>query len=315
LSREIPKYILGLQILLKEKSWSDIAKIKNKTVWRGKMNYTVAAFYKFVSLPDFAEKQVSLLAQCQSQGILGTILLAQEGINGTIAGSAQAIELIITFICSDPRLADLEYKQSYTDTLPFGRLKVRLKKEIVTLGVNGVDPNHQVGTYVKPQDWNALLSDPDILVIDTRNNFEVDIGSFKDALNPQLTSFHDFPEYVSRHLDPTTHQKVAMFCTGGIRCEKASSFLLSQGFREVYHLKGGILKYLEEVPASESLWQGECFVFDERIAVTQGLAQGTYDSCQGCGHPISEADQSTPQYQKGISCPYCFNWELGIGNW
>ena len=269
------------------------------------MTYTVAAFYKFVSLPDLPLKQVSLRVQCQEQGILGTILLATEGINGTIAGSAEAIESIIAYIHSDPCLADLEYKQSYSDTPPFKRLKVKLKKEIVSLGVNGVDPNHQVGTYVNPQDWNALLSDPDIVVIDTRNKFEVDIGSFKDALNPQIATFHDFPEYVSRHLDPSTHQKVAMFCTGGIRCEKASSFLLSQGFQEVYHLKGGILKYLEEVPASESLWQGECFVFDERIAVTQGLAQGTYDSCKGCGHPISEADKSMPQYQKGISCPYC----------
>lgn len=271
------------------------------------MTYTVAAFYKFVSLPDFAEKQLSLLAQCQKQGILGTILLASEGINGTIAGSAEAIESIISLIRSDQRLADLEYKQSWSDTSPFRRLKVKLKKEIVSLGVEGIDPNQQVGIYVNPKNWNTLISDPDILVIDTRNQFEVDIGSFKDAHNPQLAAFHDFPEYVSSHLDPTTHQKVAMFCTGGIRCEKASSFLLSQGFREVYHLKGGILKYLEEVPASESLWQGECFVFDERIAVTQGLAQGTYDSCKGCGHPISEAEQSMPQYQKGLSCPYCFD--------
>lgn len=269
------------------------------------MIYTVAAFYKFVSLPDFAEKQLFLLAQCQEQGILGTILLASEGINGTIAGSAKAIESIIAIIRSDPRLADLEYKQSSNHTPPFKRLKVKLKKEIVSLGIDGIDPNYQVGRYVNPQDWNALLSEPDLLVIDTRNKFEVDIGSFQNALNPQLASFHDFPEYASLHLDPNTHHKVAMFCTGGIRCEKASSFLLSQGFREVYHLKGGILKYLEEVPASESLWQGECFVFDERIAVTQGLAKGTYDSCKGCGHPISEADKSTPQYQPGISCPYC----------
>lgn len=269
------------------------------------MSYTVAAFYKFVSLPDFAEKQLFLLAQCQEQGILGTILLASEGINGTIAGTAQAVESIISFIRADPRFADLEYKQSFSDTPPFGRLKVKLKKEIVSLGVDGVNPNAQVGRYVNPQDWNALLSEPDILVIDTRNQFEVDIGSFQNAENPQLASFHDFPEYVSRHLDPSTHHKVAMFCTGGIRCEKASSFLLSQGFQEVYHLQGGILKYLEEVPAAESLWHGECFVFDERIAVTQGLAQGSYDSCKACGHPISEADQSMPQYQPGISCPYC----------
>lgn len=271
------------------------------------MTYTIAAFYKFVKLPDFTEKRVSLQAFCQAQGILGTILLATEGINGTIAGSAEAIEAMITFIRSDSRFADLEYKQSYSDTPPFKRLKVRLKKEIVSIGVKEIDAIAQVGTYVNPQDWNRLLSEPDLLVIDTRNNFEVDIGTFKNATNLQLTSFHDFPNYVSSHLDPATHKKIAMFCTGGIRCEKASSFLLSQGFSEVYHLKGGILKYLEEVPAPESLWQGECFVFDERIAVTQGLALGSYDSCKGCGHPISEADKSMPQYQKGISCPYCID--------
>ena len=271
------------------------------------MTYVVAAFYQFMRLPDFAEKQAALLAQCQAQGVLGTILLAAEGINGTIAGSAEGIDSVLAFIRSDPRLADLESKQSYTDSAPFERLKVRLKEEIVTLGVNGVDPIHQVGIYVNPQEWNDLLSDPDILVIDTRNEFEVHIGTFPGAENPQIASFRQFPDYVRCHLDPASHKKIAMFCTGGIRCEKASSFLLSQGFQEVYHLKGGILKYLEEVPAQESLWQGECFVFDERIAVTQGLAEGTYDSCKGCGHPISEVDKSTTQYQKGISCPYCFD--------
>jgi UPF0176 protein len=271
------------------------------------MTYTVAAFYKFVKLPDFAETRDSLQAFCQKQGILGTILLATEGINGTITGSAEAIDATITYLRSDPRLADLEYKQSYSDTPPFKRLKVRLKKEIVSFGVDGIDPTSQVGRYVNAQDWNTLLSDPDILVLDTRNQFEVDIGTFKDAKNLQLASFHEFPSYVNDHLDSATHKKVAMFCTGGIRCEKASSFLLSQGFKEVYHLKGGILKYLEEVPERESLWQGECFVFDERISVTQGLAKGSYyDSCKACGHPISEVDKSMPQYQEGISCAYCF---------
>lgn len=269
------------------------------------MTYTVAAFYKFVKLPDFAEKRDSLQAFCQAQGILGTILLATEGINGTIAGTSVAIDTVISLLRSDPNLADLEYKQSFSDTPPFKRLKVRLRKEIVSLGVPGVDPTARVGTYVNTQDWNDLISDPDLILLDTRNQFEVDIGSFKNAQNPQLASFHEFPNYVSSHLDAATHKKVAMFCTGGIRCEKASSFLLSQGFKEVYHLKGGILKYLEEIPESESLWQGECFVFDERIAVTQGLAKGSYDSCKACGHPISEADQSMTQYQKDISCPYC----------
>jgi UPF0176 protein len=271
------------------------------------MTYVVAAFYKFVRLPDFAEKQGSLLAVCQAQGVLGTILLAIEGINGTIAGSPEAVESVLAFLRSDSRLADLEHKESYTDSPPFERMKVRLKKEIVTLGIPEIDPNDRVGTYVSPQEWNALVSDPEVLVVDTRNVYEVDIGTFEGAENPQLTSFRQFPDYVRTHLEPTQHKKVALFCTGGIRCEKASSFLLNQGFQEVYHLKGGILKYLEEVPIQESLWQGECFVFDQRIAVTEGLAAGTYDSCKSCGHPISEADKTAPQYEEGISCPYCFD--------
>lgn len=275
------------------------------------MTYVVAAFYKFVELPDFAQKQASLLAICQEQSVWGTILLATEGINGTIAGLPPAIDLVLADLRSDPRLADLDPKFSYTDSLPFKRLKVRLKKEIVTLGVPEIDPNHQVGTYVSPQEWNSILSNPDVIVIDTRNIYEVDIGTFKGAQNPQISSFRQFPDYVDRHLDPAAHKKVAMFCTGGIRCEKASSFLLSQGFQEVYHLQGGILKYLEEVPEPESLWQGECFVFDERIALSQGLAVGTYDSCKNCGHPISDEDQAAPEYEEDISCPYCF--DLGKG--
>ena len=270
------------------------------------MTLVVAAFYKFVSLPDFTEKQSPLLAHCQEQGIKGTILLAAEGINGTIAGSRQGMNSVLAFLRLDPRLSDLEVKESYTDSDPFDRLKVRLKREIVTLGMPEVNPNQQVGTYVKPQDWNALISDPEVVVIDTRNTYEVDIGTFKGAQNPQTDSFREFPDYVHQHLDPTKHKKVAMFCTGGIRCEKASSFMLKQGFEQVYHLQGGILKYLEEVPTTESLWQGECFVFDQRIAVTQGLASGTYDLCRSCGHPVSESDKTTPQYQEGISCPYCF---------
>lgn len=270
------------------------------------MTYVVAAFYKFVKLPDFEKKQASLLATCQEQGVWGTILLATEGINGTIAGSPSAIDAVIAILRSDPRLTDLEPKFSYTDSPPFKRLKVRLKKEIVTLGVSEIDPHHQVGIYVSPQDWNTILSNPEVVVIDTRNIYEVDIGTFKKAKNPQISSFRQFPDYVRRHLNPATHKKVAMFCTGGIRCEKASSFLLSQGFEEVYQLKGGILKYLEEVPDHESLWQGQCFVFDERIAVRQGLEAGTYDSCRNCGHPISETDKVAPEYQEDISCPYCF---------
>lgn len=266
------------------------------------MTQIVAAFYKFVSLPDFAQKQQPLLSYCQAQGVKGTILLAAEGINGTIAAaSRQAIAVVLSFLRSDPRLANLEYKESYADSPPFKRMKVRLKREIVTLGLPDVDPNEQVGTYVSPEEWNALICDPEVTVIDTRNDYEVNIGTFKKAQNPQTASFNQFPDYIRQHLDPTKYKKVALFCTGGIRCEKASSFMLSQGFQEVYHLKGGILKYLEEVPAEESLWQGECFVFDERVAVGHGLEVGTYDMCQSCGNPISQ------KYEQDIPCPYCFD--------
>jgi UPF0176 protein len=271
------------------------------------MTQVVAALYKFVRLPDFAEMQEPLLSYCQAQGVKGTILLAPEGINGTIAGSRHAIDSVLSFLRCDRRLIDLEYKESYTDSPPFERMKVRLKREIVTLGLPNVDPNEQVGTYVNPKEWNDLIADPEVTVIDTRNDYEVNIGTFKGAQNPQTESFREFPEYVQNHLDPRQHKKVALFCTGGIRCEKATSFLLSQGFSEVYHLKGGILKYLEEVPAEESLWEGECFVFDERVAVRHGLEPGTHDLCLNCGHPISEEDKASPQYKSGISCPQCFD--------
>lgn len=270
------------------------------------MTQIVASFYKFVSLLDFADKQDALLSLCQAQNVKGTILLAAEGINGTIAAASRdSLNAVLCFLRSDSRLADLEYKESYADSPPFERMKVRLKREIVTLGLSEVDPNQHVGTYVSPQDWNTLICDPEVTVIDTRNDYEVEIGTFKAAQNPQTSSFREFPNYIRQHLDPTKNKKVALFCTGGIRCEKASSFMLSQGFEAVYHLKGGILKYLEEVPAEESLWQGECFVFDERVAVSHGLALGTYEMCRSCGHPISEADKSSSQYEEGISCPYC----------
>lgn len=271
------------------------------------MTQIVAAFYKFVRLPDFAQKLEPLLSYCEAREVKGTILLAEEGINGTIAGSRESIDAVISFLKADSRLADLEYKESFADSQPFGRMKVRLKKEIVTIGLPEIDPNEQVGTYVSPKDWNDLIRDPEVIVIDTRNDYEVSIGTFKGAKNPQTASFREFPEYVHNHLDPGKHKKVALFCTGGIRCEKASSLMRSQGFQEVYHLKGGILKYLEEIPESESLWEGECFVFDERIAVKHGLKPGTYDMCSACGHPISQADQLSPQYQEDVSCPYCFN--------
>jgi UPF0176 protein len=269
------------------------------------MTLVVATFYKFVRLLEAAEKQPSLLLQCQSQGVKGTILLAEEGINGTIAGSRAAIDAVLSFLRTDPRLADLEHKESFADVQPFDRLKVRLKAEIVTIGVPEADPNAQVGTYIDPHDWNAVISDPDVTVIDTRNEYEVSIGSFQGADNPHTRSFRQFPDYVRTHLDPAKQKKVALFCTGGIRCEKASAFMLAQGFETVYHLKGGILKYLEEVPTDDSLWQGECFVFDQRVAVQHGLEAGTHAMCRSCGHPISDADKASPDYEDGIACPHC----------
>ena len=272
------------------------------------MTQIVATFYKFVRLSDFADKRLPLLSYCKEQEIKGTILLAAEGINGTIAAASHdSIDSVVSFLRSDSRLADLEYKESYADLPPFERMKVRLKREIVTIGLSEVDPNQQVGTYVSPKDWNALISDPEVTLIDTRNDYEVSIGTFKGAKKPQTDSFREFPDYIHQHIDPTQHKKVALFCTGGIRCEKASSFMLSQGFQEVYHLKGGILKYLEEVPQQESLWQGECFVFDERVAVSQGLSPGTHEMCSSCGHPISELDKASSKYESGISCPHCFD--------
>lgn len=249
--------------------------------------------------------QSGLLEFCLLQKIKGTLLLAEEGINGTVAGSREGIDALLTYLKKDPRLADLDHKESFADEMPFYRMKVRLKKEIVTLGVPGVDPNEKVGTYVAPQDWNAIISDPEVVVIDTRNSYEYDIGTFKGAVDPKTETFREFPEYVSRNLDPQKHKKVAMFCTGGIRCEKASSFMLQQGFEEVYHLQGGILKYLETVPEEESLWEGECFVFDERVSVKHGLHEGSYEFCRACRQPIGEKEKASPLYQHGVSCPHC----------
>lgn len=267
----------------------------------------VATLYKFVTLTDAAILRSQLLALCQTHGVKGTLLLAHEGLNGTIAGSREGIDTVLAFLLADPRFADLDVKESSATATPFERMKVKLKREIVTLGRPEADPAQQVGTYVSPQAWNQVISDPDVVVIDTRNAYEVAIGTFSGAINPETQSFRDFPDYVQTHLDPKQHTKVAMFCTGGIRCEKASAYLLSQGFEAVYHLKGGILKYLEEVPENESLWQGECFVFDERVAVRHGLQPGSYEMCRSCGHPICEVDKTSIHYQAGISCPYCYN--------
>ena len=267
----------------------------------------VATFYKFVKLLNLADKKSAILQYAQAHGIQGTILLATEGINGTISGSREAINGMLLFLRSEPLLADLEHKESFVEENPFYRLKVRLKKEIVTIGLSEVDPSEQVGTYVSPQEWNKLIEDPEVLVVDTRNNYEVEIGTFKQALNPHTESFREFPDYVEQNLDPHKHKKVALFCTGGIRCEKATSLMLSRGFQEVYHLKGGILKYLAETTPQESLWQGECFVFDERVSLNHGLKPGTYQLCHSCGHPLSPLDMASPQYEQMISCPHCFD--------
>ena len=267
----------------------------------------VAALYKFVTLDDFHELREPLLDACREAGTCGTLLLAREGINGTIAGSRAGIDRVLSYLRSDPRLADLEHKESVDEDMPFYRMKVKLKKEIVTMGVPDIDPNEAVGTYVSPGDWNELLSDPEVLLIDTRNDYEYGIGSFRGAIDPRTTTFREFPEFVRTHLDPRKQKKVAMFCTGGIRCEKASAFMLKEGFEEVYHLQGGILKYLEEVPEQESIWEGECFVLDNRVAVNHRLEKGSYDQCYGCRHPITEEDKLSDKYQKGVCCPRCFD--------
>ena len=269
------------------------------------MATTVATFYKFVALPDYADLQQPLKDICTARNVKGTILLAKEGINGTIAGTRQNIYFVLDQIKADERLADIDIKESPASTLPFERMKVRLKKEIVTIGLPEVSPTAAVGTYVPAKEWNRIISDPEVTVIDTRNGYEVGMGSFKKAENPETESFREFPEYAKENLDPTKQKKVAMFCTGGIRCEKASSYLLSQGFEEVYHLKGGILKYLEEVPEEESLWEGECFVFDERVAITHGLETGSYSLCYACGHPVSLEDRQSSEYESEVSCPHC----------
>ena len=273
--------------------------------------YLTAALYKFVSLPNYKSLQAPILEACVTNNIKGTLLLAEEGINGTIAGLPQDIHNLLNFLRSDAifenRFADLEHKESFAREHPFYRMKVKLKKEIVTLGVPGVSPTKKVGTYVKPEDWNALISDPDVILIDTRNDYEVDIGTFKGAIDPKTTTFREFPEYVAEHFDKTKHKKVAMFCTGGIRCEKASSYMMDQGFEEVYHLQGGILKYLETVPEAESMWEGECFVFDQRVAVKHNLEVGEFDQCYACRHPLSPAEMLSTQYTAGISCPYCYD--------
>jgi UPF0176 protein len=268
-------------------------------------NIHVCALYKFVRLENFEALREPLLAAMEMHDVRGTLLLALEGVNGTIAGPKEGLEAVLRHLTSDERLNKLSYKISYNEENPFQRTKVKLKKEIVTMGVEGIDPNHVVGTYVKPQDWNALISDPEVTVVDTRNDYEVEIGTFKDALNPDTETFREFPQYVKDNLDKTKHKKVAMYCTGGIRCEKSTAYLKEQGFEEVYHLEGGILKYLEEVPKEESLWEGECFVFDGRVAINHDLEQGQYDQCFACRFPLTNDEMKSEHYVRGVSCHRC----------
>lgn len=267
----------------------------------------VAALYKFVLLPDYQALRQPLLTECERLGLKGTLLLAAEGINGTVSGTREGIDGLLSYLKRDERFSSLEHKESLHQDKPFYRMKVKLKKEIVTMGVEGIDPNQIVGTYVKPKDWNDLISDPEVLVVDTRNHYEYAIGSFERAVDPETETFREFPAYVKDNLNPQQHKKVAMFCTGGIRCEKATAYMKEQGFDEVYHLEGGILKYLEEVPEQESLWRGECFVFDNRVAVNHSLEKGSFDQCYGCRHPITDDEKASPLYLKGVCCPRCYD--------
>jgi len=276
--------------------------------------YLTAALYKFVELPDFASLQSPLLDLCQQHQVKGTLLLAREGINGTIAGSVEGVQAVLGWLRSDPRLSDLEHKQAWASEPPFHRMKVRLKAEIVTMHVEGVNPSRMAGRYVKAQDWNALIADPEVVVVDARNDYEVAIGSFRGALDPKTRSFSELPAWLQaqaqdgRALAAKDGRKprVAMFCTGGIRCEKSTAYLRMQGYEEVYHLQGGILKYLETVEPHNSLWQGECFVFDERVSVGHGLKPGPLELCRSCRRPLGDAERSSPQYEAGIACPHCF---------
>ncbi|MEO0438502.1 MAG: rhodanese-related sulfurtransferase [Pseudomonadota bacterium] len=265
----------------------------------------VAALYKFVALPDYRELRESILDRCLALEIKGTLLLAEEGINGTVAGSRESIDQLLNYLRRDPRLCDLEVKEAEHPQRPFLRMKVKLKQEIVTMGVASIDPKRLVGTYVEPKDWDQLIEDPELTLIDTRNSYETLIGTFNGAIDPGLENFRDFPSWSQENLDKNSNKKIAMFCTGGIRCEKASAYLLEQGFEEVYHLRGGILKYLEEVPNEVSSWEGECFVFDERVSVDHSLNQGSYTQCFACRRPLSELDLASEDYQKGVSCSYC----------
>lgn len=267
--------------------------------------FHVAALYKFTRFSDPDGLRPGLRAVCEAGGVRGSLLLAPEGINGTIAGPRAGLDAALAAIRALPGCGDLEWKESAAPEMPFAKLKVRLKREIVTMGQPHVDPTASVGNYVAPQDWNDLISAEDVVVIDTRNDYEVEIGTFRGAIDPQTRSFRDFPAWWAQNKDRFDNKRVAMFCTGGIRCEKSTNFLLGEGVRDVFHLQGGILKYLEEVPQENSLWDGECFVFDKRVSVGHGLAPGPYGLCHACRRPLAEADKTDPVYEEGVTCPRC----------
>ena len=269
--------------------------------------YVTCALYKFVALPNYGSIRHPLLKVMTDNQVYGTLLLASEGINGTISSTRAGIDAVLNWLSQQPGLENIDTKESFDKEIPFYRTKVKLKKEIVTMGVEGVDPRQVVGSYVKPQDWNDLISDPEVLVVDTRNDYEVEIGTFKNAVDPKTTSFREFPNWANKNIDRAKTKKIAMFCTGGIRCEKSTAYMKEQGFDEVYHLEGGILKYLEEVPKDQTLWQGECFVFDNRVAVDHDLKRGSYDQCHACRMPITEQEKTLDSYQEGLSCHHCFD--------
>jgi UPF0176 protein len=267
--------------------------------------FSVAAFYKFTPLTQLEVLQVDLLNYLKNLNIKGTVLIAGEGINGTVSGSPESIEDFKVFLANNNLLSEKDFKISYSDFLPFPRLKVKLKDEIVTIGDTSVNPQQNVGTYVDPEDWNEFISQEDVLVLDTRNTYEVSIGSFKGAIQPDTTNFREFPKWVEEKANISKDTKIAMFCTGGIRCEKASSFLIEKGYSNVSHLQGGILNYLESIDEKSSLWSGECFVFDDRVALNHQLDKGSYDLCHGCRMPITDDDKDSLKYVRGVSCPNC----------
>jgi len=269
--------------------------------------FMVAALYRFCRLPHYRDLRAPLAELCCGHGIKGTLLLAPEGINGTVAGTAQAIEELMDWLGARPEFAGAEVKFSTASQMPFHRMKVRLKREIVTMGVTEVDPLEGVGAYVEPKEWNALISDPDTVVIDTRNDYEVGLGTFEGALDPETRTFREFPAWLERNRNRLAGKRLAMFCTGGIRCEKATAYAKAQGFDDVFHLKGGILKYLETVPESESMWRGECFVFDERVSVRHGLVEGEAELCRACRMPVTPEERLSPHYRVGISCARCYD--------